>query len=251
MLRDIHRILRSRLKLIQEDDFVMRTSQKGQVELVGHEAIVTSSYLDSVKVWTWGVGHTAAAGSPKPGPGLLQDSSIPEIMHVFGNDLSQYERRVEKAFTVQLTQEQFDAAVSFDFNTGGILRASWVRLFNSGDVKGARSAFMQWNKPSSIIGRRKKECKLFFDGIYSNGGKASVYPADASGNVLWKKGKVVNVDALLNGGDDDIKPVTSKTTTTTAGTAIVAVAGASAYYSWSTVSHWIAEHIGTFGGLFH
>ena len=45
---------------------LLRASPQGVVALAGHEGIVPAPYLDSVKVWTYGVGHTAAAGAPFP-----------------------------------------------------------------------------------------------------------------------------------------------------------------------------------------
>ena len=44
----------------------MKVSDKGLIELVCHEGIVPYPYLDSVGVWTYGIGHTAAAGEPNP-----------------------------------------------------------------------------------------------------------------------------------------------------------------------------------------
>ncbi len=44
----------------------MQTSPKGVAEIAGHEGIVLSPYLDSVGTWTFGVGHTRAAGPPNP-----------------------------------------------------------------------------------------------------------------------------------------------------------------------------------------
>jgi lysozyme len=52
---------------------------------------------------------------------------------------------------------------------------------------------MNWKKPPSIIGRRKKEQKLFAEGTYSNGGMATVYPATAAGKVKWSKGKQIKL----------------------------------------------------------
>jgi len=109
---------------------------------------------------------------------------------MFARDLAKYETRVRKAFTVPLAQHEFDAAVSFDFNTGAINRASWVEMINKGDRQAARAAFMRWNKPAEIIGRREKERDLFFTGRYSGNGMVMVYPSDtSSGRVLWNKGK--------------------------------------------------------------
>lgn len=178
----------------------MTTSAKGKLEIISHEAIVVCPYLDSVGVWTWGIGHTSGAGEPHPADmpkGVA--SPIPDVLAAFSKDLAKYEDRVRRAFTRPLTQAQFDAAVSFDFNTGAIDRASWVRAFNAGSNRLTVSGdFMIWRTPGSIIDRRKAECALFFDGKYSNYGTASVYTADAAGHVLWSKGKRVNVAALLS-----------------------------------------------------
>jgi hypothetical protein len=72
-------------------------------------------------------------------------------MDIFARDIAKFETRVRKAFTRELSQAQFDAAVSFDFNTGGIHRASWVDHFNAGRDAQAKKAFMNWSKPREII----------------------------------------------------------------------------------------------------
>jgi len=94
---------------------------------------------------------------------------------------------------VPLSQTQFDALVSFHYNTGGIAKANLTRLLNAGDYAGAADAFMGWSKPAEIIPRREKEQKLFRSGVYSNCGMATVYPATASGAVQWGQGKRINV----------------------------------------------------------
>ena len=44
----------------------MQTTDRGLLALVRHEGIVPAPYLDVKRVWTFGVGHTAAAGAPDP-----------------------------------------------------------------------------------------------------------------------------------------------------------------------------------------
>jgi lysozyme len=166
----------------------MKTSSQGLAEIASHEGIVTSRYKDSVGVWTVGIGHTASAGHPDP-RFLHRNLSLKEVMDIFARDILKFEVRVRKAFTTKLTQSQFDAAVSFDFNTGAIHRASWVRQFNAGQIKQARKSFMNWRKPKEIISRRQKECNLFFDGKYSSNGVVNVYAATKSGKVEWSKGR--------------------------------------------------------------
>ena len=44
----------------------MHMTDRGLLALVRHEGIVPGPYLDVAGVWTFGIGHTAAAGSPDP-----------------------------------------------------------------------------------------------------------------------------------------------------------------------------------------
>ncbi len=43
-----------------------KVSDRGLLALVRHEGIVPGPYLDMKQVWTFGIGHTAAAGPPDP-----------------------------------------------------------------------------------------------------------------------------------------------------------------------------------------
>lgn len=175
----------------------MNLSERGAVEIVSHEAIVLSPYFDSVGVLTIFVGHTAAAGEPLPSRMWNQTYTAADALKVFRKDVERFEAQVRLAFTRPLTQAQFDAAVSFHFNTGAIKKASWVRKFNEGDIAGARKSFMDWRKPAEIIPRRQKERDLFFDGKYSGDGLVSIYPADKSGRVQWSQGKRVDLLSML------------------------------------------------------
>ena len=166
----------------------MKVSERGLAEIAAHEGLVMSKYKDSVGVWTIGIGHTKSAGQPDP-EAVTGELTINAIMEIFARDIAKFERRVEKAFTRKLTQSQFDAAVSFDFNTGAIHRATWVKKFNLGDEKNAKKSFMAWRKPPEIISRRKKERELFFNGVYSANGYVNVYPASKSGKVIWGQGR--------------------------------------------------------------
>jgi len=173
-----------------------KTSREGLIEIASHEGIVTSKYLDSVGVWTIGIGHTAGAGAPNPA-NVTGELSIAEIMDIFAADIAKFEKRVNRAFTVPLKQHQFDAAVSFDYNTGSVTSAAWVKQYNAGNVSAARKSIMNWKKPPEIIPRRKKEQALFFDGVYSANGYANMYPA-RNGKVQWGEAQRVNVASLMD-----------------------------------------------------
>lgn len=113
--------------------------------------------------------------------------------------LKRYATGVQKAFRgVPITKAQFAAALSFHWNTGSILTATWVRQFIKGDVKAARSSIMNWKKPPEIEARRKRERDLFFDGRWSGDGTITQFTRLTSKNTPdWKSGKKINVDAEI------------------------------------------------------
>jgi lysozyme len=177
----------------------MKVSRQGIIEIASHEAVVDMPYRDSGGNWTIGVGHTASAGPPDPSQ-MPRGRRIPlaEIFRIFAADLATFEKRVNKAVKVPVAQQEFDALTSFDFNTGGIDRATLMRQLNNGDRAKAAAAFMNWSKPPEIIDRRTKEMELFRSGHYSSSGKVNVYPADENGHVLWRRGKAVDASKIID-----------------------------------------------------
>jgi lysozyme len=146
----------------------MQTSSEGVAFIAAHEGIVTHAYRDAAGVWTIGVGHTAAAGAPVPVRGMTL--SRDEALRQFAHDLSRYERRVAAAMG-GVARTAFDGAVSFDFNTGAIDRASWVTSYREGRPAEARAGLLQWTKAggrklAGLVRRREDEAALIFDGLY-------------------------------------------------------------------------------------
>lgn len=166
----------------------MQTSDRGILEIAEHEGIVPAPYLDSVGVWTWGIGHTAAAGNPDPAKmarAMPQnvDAAILAALRQFKADLPRYEARVNDAIKVPLKQHEFDALVSFDFNTGGIYKALLTKAINAGDQDAARH-FMGWLRPPEIKGRRTAEMNLFRTGNYDgNGDSIPIWRTDGNGRL--------------------------------------------------------------------
>ncbi|MGE0502277.1 MAG: lysozyme [Rhizobiaceae bacterium] len=174
----------------------MKVSKNGLMEIISHEGIVQTRYKDSVGVWTIGVGHTKAAGPPDPSK-FTGTMTIKEVFALFEKDIVRFARDVNTVLKVDVSQSEFDALVSFHFNTGGIKKASLVKSLNAGNRPKAAKEFMNWKKPPEIIGRRRKEQKLFSDGTYSGKGKATVFPADAKGKVDFGKGKVIDLESQV------------------------------------------------------
>lgn len=174
----------------------MKMSLRGLAELAGHEGIVTSPYKDSVGVWTVGIGHTAGAGQPDP-KAMAGPLSVEAALDLFRRDVAAYEAEVDAAVTVPLRQHEFDALVSFHYNTGAIRYAGLTRALNAGDRARAADGFLAWRKPAEILPRRRLERKLFLHGAYGHGGIANVYAATRAGAVLWARGRAVDVASLM------------------------------------------------------
>src|SRR6056297_3427652 len=169
----------------------MQMTERGLLALAGHEGVVPAPYRDSTDTWTFGIGHTAAAGPPDPaemprGMPADLDAGICEAFRVFRADLERYEAAVLRAVTVPLAPHEFDALVSFHYNTGGIARAALTRHLNGGDREAAARAFMGWRKPAAIIPRREAERDLFRHGRYSSG-TIPVWSVDRTGRVDFSR----------------------------------------------------------------
>lgn len=173
----------------------MQISTAGLMALIAHEGIVLSRYRDSKGIWTIGVGHTKAAGNPDPAT-FKGTMTFAEAMGLLRHDIMSYEAAVNKAIKVPIAQHEFDALVSFHYNTGAIARASLTKSINAGNKLKAAQQFMSWVKPPEITERRRAERDLFRSGKYPKP-MATIYPATASGAVQWGKGKRVDIEAAL------------------------------------------------------
>ncbi|NNE21274.1 MAG: hypothetical protein HKN11_01560 [Rhizobiales bacterium] len=169
-------------------------------EIVGHEAIVREAYRDSAGVWTWSVGITNSSGHRVYPRYKDNPQTLRRCLEVFVWVLrTRYLPAVLEVFDgIELSENEFGAALSFHYNTGGLRRAAWAKRWKAGLVDDARRAFMNWSKPPEIIGRRQNERDLFFDGRWSVDGQAIEYPvAKPSYRPQWSAGKKVEIRAVL------------------------------------------------------
>ena len=179
----------------------MKTSDAGLFALALHEGIVPAPYKDSVGVLTYGIGHTLGAGYPDPakmqrGMPTNLDAALRDVFDLFRRDVAKYEAGVNRAVKVPVTQAQFDALVSFHYNTGAIGRASLVKRLNAGDVAGAATGFLAWMKPPEIKDRRTAEFALFAKGTYPTG-QVTVWQVSKAGKVIWKPARRLSKDQVL------------------------------------------------------
>ncbi len=164
-----------------------RMTDRGLLTLARFEGLVPGPYLDAAGTWTFGIGHTAEAGPPDPavmprGMPVDLDAAIREAFRIFRSDLARYEADVLRAVTVPLKRHEFDALVSFHYNTGGIARAVLTRHLNTGNRVAAANAILYWRRPASVIPRREAERDLFREGRYPTG-PIPVWGVDAQGRV--------------------------------------------------------------------
>jgi lysozyme len=117
--------------------------------------------------WTIGWG---AIGADRFGGGMIGPRTVwtqAQCDARLAQDLRQFAAEVAAAIGKALTtQSQFDAMVSFHYNTGAIARATLTRKHISGDHAGAAREFARWNRAGGrvlqgLVNRRAAETELY------------------------------------------------------------------------------------------
>lgn len=158
----------------------MQTSAKGRADLKLHEGEVLKAYRCPAGIWTIGVGLTSASGVIKVKPGMVitreeSDRLLTEALR------RNYEPRVAKAMPKAKSHE-FDGGVSFDFNTGAIHRASWVKAWRLQDWVMVEAGLERWTRGGGkvlpgLIRRREAEFEMIRFGRYASDAKQAPAPA--------------------------------------------------------------------------
>ena len=140
----------------------MNISDKGLDFIKDMEGIERKAYLDTGGVWTVGVGHTG----PDVYEGLVATDQ--QINMWLREDVIDAESAVNRLVLVELTQDQFDALVSFVFNIGetAFKKSTLLRKLNENNFPGATKEFLRWDKDNgkTIAGltkRRILESRMF------------------------------------------------------------------------------------------
>lgn len=120
--------------------------------------------------WTIGWGATGrddfSNGFIGPGTRWTQSQCDARL----AQDLERYAADVAAAIgSAPTTQAQFDALVSFHYNTGAIARATLTRRHKAGDHDGAAREFARWNRAGGrvlkgLVRRREAEAELYLRG---------------------------------------------------------------------------------------
>jgi lysozyme len=142
----------------------MKTSDKGIALIKSHEGMRLNAYLCPGKKWTIGYGHTSAAGEPTVRQGMKITRQEAET--ILQRDLAMFEARVNRLVKVPLTQSQFDALVSFDFNTGKLHSSTLLKRLNAGKHAEVPRQLMRWTQGDGkelpgLVRRRRDEAELW------------------------------------------------------------------------------------------
>lgn len=143
---------------------IKEISQAGLQFLINNEGCVLHPYLDTKGIPTIGVGNTFWEDGSKV---KMTDPPITQkrAMELFRWILKHYELAVYSNTRDDINQNQFDSLVSFTYNVGvsAFKNSTLLKRINArSSDQSIKNAFMMWNKPKEIIGRRKREVDLYF-----------------------------------------------------------------------------------------
>lgn len=153
----------------------MKTSQRGIDLIKKYEGFRESAYKCPAGVWTIGYGHTQGV---KAGQTVTKE----QAEELLRDDLAGYEKYVDGyVSTYQLSQNQYDALMSFTYNCG---KGNLDKLTSNGKKdKGAVAADMLLyvygggKKLPGLIKRRKEEYDMFTEPMNAVTDASAYFPA--------------------------------------------------------------------------
>src|SRR6266404_1646677 len=118
--------------------FVLSTA--GVVGIATHEGTVPTVYLDPVGIPTVCTGHTGSDTTKADVGKRLSPALCQQLLE---QDSKVAQGYVQRLVTQPITQEQYDALVSFTFNVGGgnLSSSTLLKRLNAGDCHGAAAEF--------------------------------------------------------------------------------------------------------------
>jgi len=147
----------------------MKISKHGLDLIKEYEGFMPKPYLDDALVPTIGYGttHYGIGGRPVTMSDHEITKSVATILMEDQINVT-YGKAANHAIRVPVTQNQFDAMVSFTYNVGvaGMKSSNVLKYINSGRISEAHTQFSHWTHVNGkvdrgLVNRRKKEAKLF------------------------------------------------------------------------------------------
>jgi GH24 family phage-related lysozyme (muramidase) len=138
-------------------------TQEGLDLIKHHEGYSSQIYICPAGYPTIGYGHLILSHED-----FSNGITKKQAEDILRQDVQIAERAVLRLITVPLTDNQFNALVSFTFNLGGgaLQRSTLRRVINRGDHAGVPQQFMRWvwangQKLRGLIRRRGDEAILY------------------------------------------------------------------------------------------
>jgi lysozyme len=147
----------------------MILDNKGYLFITKHEGLSLKPYLCPAKIATIGYGNTYYPNGKKV---TLLDKNITkqEAFEMFKEIANRFAKRVDELVITELTQNQFNALVSFAYNvgTGNFASSTLLKKVNKNpnDLT-IKAEFLRWNKANGkvingLTNRRIEEADLYF-----------------------------------------------------------------------------------------
>jgi lysozyme len=147
----------------------MILNNKGYLFITKHEGLRLKPYLCPAKIPTIGYGNTYYADGKRV---TLLDKQITkqEALEMFKEIANKFAKRVDTLVTSNITQNQFNALVSFAYNigTGNFASSTLLKKVNKNpnDLT-IKAEFLRWNKAggkviNGLTNRRIDEADLYF-----------------------------------------------------------------------------------------
>lgn len=197
-----------------------KTSKAGLDFISKWEGVVLHPYLDVASLWTIGIGHLIKISDSfstitnqqvkellqskdKNHPHSAIKISREEALTLLESDVASVENSLIQNVKVPLTQNQFDALISFGFNCGtGVFKTSGAcKILNEGNYEEVPAKLLDWSKVringelrvnKGLLARRTAEGQLF-----SRKESLTLRPAGIQTLVSLNKENLVNIQTKL------------------------------------------------------
>ncbi len=142
-------------------------SQLGVDKIKQFEGYSPQVYLDQAGLPTVGYGHLVRSADNLRVGDRITATRAESLLR---DDLGKHEGNVNMCITSPLAQNEYDALVSFDFNTGGLCNSTLRTKLNAGEYRAVRGELARWNKvtvggqkvvSNGLTNRRMAEADIF------------------------------------------------------------------------------------------